>query len=173
MKSIWSKIRKLESQSYSTRIDRRKERKCTQRDLPKSLWISRTQIRLVLTFLRSFLPTLILEFSGSLLPILTSSAMQLIATTSPLPTVQMAATYRPIYVLKRCRKSGGTLQTCPDLPAIISRNFDFRVFELIFYDFWVLAPQSCNFHWHFGISMGEKNLSSIVSNATFKKLSTQ
>ena len=132
MKSIWSKIRKLESQSYSTRIDRRKERKCTQRDLPKSLWISRTQIRLVLTFLRSFLPTLILEFSGSLLPILTSSAMQLIATTSPLPTVQMAATYRPIYVLKRCRKSGGTLQTCPDLPAIISRNFDFRVFEHIF-----------------------------------------
>ena len=90
-----------------------------------------------------------------------SAEMQLIGTTSPLPTVQIATIYRPIYVLKRCSKSGETLQTCPDLYAIISRNFDFRVFELIFYDFWVLAPQSCNFHWHFGISMCEKNLSSI------------
>ena len=55
---------------------------------------------------------------------------------SKLREMDRARTYRKICVLRRCRKSVGTLRTCPDLPPTISRTFDFRVFGHIFCSFW-------------------------------------
>ena len=74
-------------------------------------------------------------------------AWKLIGAASPSPAMQMAAIYRPICVLRPFGKSVGTLRTCHDLLLTISRNFDFRVCELIFYDFWVPQPQSRDFPW--------------------------
>ena len=58
--------------------------------------------------------------------------MQQISTTSPPPVSLMAVMYRPNSVRKIRRKSGGTLQTCPDHPPIVSRNFQSSAFGRIF-----------------------------------------
>ena len=61
--------------------------------------------------------------------------MQMIAWSSLPPEMPMPTRYRPKSVRRLRRKSGGTLQTCSDLPPTISRNFQFSVFGRIFHIF--------------------------------------
>ncbi len=58
--------------------------------------------------------------------------MQQISTTLPPPVSLIAVMYRPNSVRKLRKKSRGTLQTHPDLPSTVSRNFQFSVLEHIF-----------------------------------------
>ena len=62
------------------------------------------------------------------------SRIQLIRLTWPPPRLHMAAIYRCIYSLGDFRKSLDTFWTCSDLPVVISDNFNFSSFKLIFTD---------------------------------------
>ena len=70
--------------------------------------------------------------------------MQLISATSPQPAMPMAAMYRSIWVWKASRESVGTFRTCPDLPVVISENFQFSLFGHIFV--WINSDQLSSDH---------------------------
>ena len=91
---------------------------------------------LILSFPKPFLTTLNFEFSAHFWTFFVSNAfllkIQHIVPTSPPSALQMAVAYRPVCVLRCCRKSVRTFRTYSELPATIFHNFHLSLYECIF-----------------------------------------